>query len=72
MGPEAEFSAVLAVGPGAELPHGRQVSMPGCALSVAGEDAGLRNMLLTGFKFVWGGYCGASGHCLTLCPQLLN
>ena len=71
-GPEAGLSPVLAVGPGAELPHGRQVSVPGRAPSVAGEDAELWDMLLTGLKFMWGGCCGTAGYYLTLCPQLLD
>ena len=50
----------------------RQVYIPGCAPSLAGEDAELWDMLLTGFKFMWGGYCGTAGHYLTLRPQLLD
>lgn len=58
--------------PGAELPHSRQVSVPGCSHGVSGEDAELGDMLLTGFKFICGGYCSTAGQYLTLQTQLLD
>jgi len=39
--PGAELCRVLSVGPEIELPHSRQVSIPGCVCSVAGEVAEL-------------------------------